>query len=230
MTVNPSEGQVQTQEAAKIDNKEHNFAQLRKQLEAERAARQQSEERLANLERQAQERTKPKVQDDDDDASDEPYIDRKALKKSLERERERVKQEAKEEVMQETRKILHEERKNDFLRSNPDFNEIMSPEVLQRFADKHPGIAEGILSMPDSFERQKLVYRTVKDLGVNKKEEPKTDIQQKVDRNMRNPYYQPSSVGTAPYQGFVVGGKDYSPAEGKTAYAKMQELKSKLRI
>jgi hypothetical protein len=80
--------------------------------------------------------------------------------------------------------------------------------------------------MPEGFERQKLVYKNIKALGLHKPEEKAPSIQDKVDANRRSPYYQPSGVGSAPYA--PVG--DFSANGQKAAYEKMQELKSKLRI
>jgi len=80
--------------------------------------------------------------------------------------------------------------------------------------------------MPEGFERQKLVYKNIKALGLNMPEVKQPTIQDKIDANKRSPYYQPSGVGTAPYAS--VG--DFSSQGQKQAYAKMQELKNKLRI
>ena len=52
-------------------------------------------------------------------------------------------------------------------------------------------------------------------------------IQDKIDANRRSPFYQPSGIGSAPYAG---PDGDFSAAGQKTAYDKMQELKSRLRI
>ena len=80
--------------------------------------------------------------------------------------------------------------------------------------------------MPEGFERQKLVYKNIKALGVHKPEQKQPSIQDKVDANKRSPFYQPNGVGSAPYSS--VG--DFSAGGQKNAYEKMQQLKSKLRI
>ena len=224
MTIAPNatENQVTEQKTA-----EQNFAQIRKALEAERAARQLAEEKAATLEKEANIRKSRRVEDDDDeDASDEPYIDRKSLKKTLGKALPSLKEETIAEVRKEMRQEMALERKNAFLKQNTDFNEIMKPEMMQKFFDKHPALAEGLLSMPDDFERQKVVYENVKALGLHKKEEPKTSIQDTVDRNRRAPGYQPSGVGTAPY----ASGGDFSPAGQAAGFAKLTELKNRLRL
>jgi len=95
-----------------------------------------------------------------------------------------------------------------------------------KFAEREPELAETILQMPEGFERQKLVYKNIKALGLHKPAEVKSTIQDKVDANRRSPYYQPSGVGSAPY----AAAGDFSPSGQKNAYQKMQELKNKLRI
>jgi hypothetical protein len=80
--------------------------------------------------------------------------------------------------------------------------------------------------MPDTFARQKLVYKNIKALGLHRPEAKAPSVQEKIDANRKSPYYQPSGVGTAPYQS--VG--DFSAGGQKQAYDKMQELKNRLRI
>ncbi len=81
--------------------------------------------------------------------------------------------------------------------------------------------------MPDTFERQKLVYQTIKELGIDKPQGHKeSDIQAKINANQRGPYYQPGGVGTAPYAGAA---SDFSPQGQKQAYDRMVELKKRLQ-
>ncbi len=96
----------------------------------------------------------------------------------------------------------------------------------QKFADNDPELAETILQMPEGFERQKLVYKNIKALGLHKPAQKQSTIQEKIDQNRRSPYYQASGVGSAPYasQG------DFSAGGQKNAYEKMLELKKNLRI
>jgi hypothetical protein len=112
-----------------------------------------------------------------------------------------------------------------WIENNPDFFE-----VLQKHADKLPTIApklaDSILKMPDSFERQQLVYNNIKALGLDKPEQKQSSVQDKIDANRRSPYYQPSSVNTPPY----AAAGDFSESGKKNAYQKMQELKNRLRI
>lgn len=220
MSVNPQDTQTQVAEVAKASDKEHNFAQIRQQLEREKSEKLQMQQRISELEDHVR-RSAP-VQEDDDDS--EPYVDKKRLKKEAAKIRSEVSNDNKQYVQQEVAKALSQEREQMWMKANPDFYDIM--QHAQALADKDPELAETILAMPQSFERQKLVYKNIKALGLHKKEEPKSSIQDKVDANRRSPYYQPSGVGSAPY----APAGDYSPSGQKNAYQKMQELKSKLRI
>jgi hypothetical protein len=126
---------------------------------------------------------------------------------------EHAKTAAKEELKQEM-----------WLENNPDFYEVLGN--AEKFAQRSPKLAETILRMPEGFERQKLVYQNIKELGLHKPETKAPSIQDKIDANKRSPYYQPSGVGTAPY----ASAGDFSAVGQKNAYDKMQELKSRLRM
>lgn len=212
----PQDNQVQQNTPQQPSDKELNFRALQqkyeKQLEQERQARLELESRLNQS------------KDVDDDKDDEPYVDHRKLDKKLnkfgqatqgqiEKAMQQAKEAAKEELRQET-----------WLENNPDFYDVM--QLTQKFAEKAPGMAQTILKMPEGFERQKLVYQSIKELGLNKPEQKPPSIQEKIDANRRSPYYQPSGTATAPYasQG------DFSPTGQKQAYEKLQELKRNLRI
>jgi hypothetical protein len=212
-------------EAAKPSDKELNFRKqeemFKRQLEQERQARQQAEARAQQLE-EAQKRSS--VPQDDDDYGDEPYVDHKRLKRELGKVVQKTTSDTDQRIQNAVQSALAQERQNMWMKQNPDFFDVM--QHAQAFADKDPELAETILAMPEGFERQKLVYKNIKALGLHKKPEPEQTIQAKVDANRRAPYYMPTGVGTAPYssQG------DFSDTGQKTAYAKMQELKNRLRL
>jgi hypothetical protein len=219
MTDNTENVQPQTNQ---VSDKELNFRKLeakyQQELGAERARREDMEKRLNEMsqhQNQVQE-----VEEDDP----EPYVDHKRLEKKLakfgqsnqsqiEKAMQQAKVQAKEELKQEM-----------FLDNNPDFYHVL--ELADKFAERSPKLAENILRMPAGFDRQKLVYQTIKELGLHKDPVKETSIQEKVDAARRSPYYQPTSVGAAPYQS--VG--NYSPDGQKQAYDKMKELQSRLRL
>ncbi len=214
-----AENQVQTPVTS---DKELNFRALesryQRQLEQERAARLEAE-------RIAQEASQRRQQPEDDDEDDsEPYVDHKKLNKKLsnfgqrtqsdiQKSMEMVKHQAKEEIKQEM-----------WLENHGDFYDVM--QNADKLYAKSPKLAESILRMPEGFERQKLVYLNIKELGLDRSAPPEPSIQQKIDANRKSPYYQPSGVANSPYaaQG------DFSPSGQKNAYEKMQQLKAQLRI
>jgi hypothetical protein len=209
--------------AQKPNDKEYNFAQIRQQLEKEKQEKQQLLGEIEQLKKVAQQRFSS--QDDDDD--DEPYIDKKRLKRELTKVVQQTASETDAKVEALVEKRLSEERKKQWLKENPDFEEVI--QHAQKVQDNDPDLADMILRIPNEFDRYKMVYKHIKAMGLHKPPEQKSSVQEKIDSNRRSPYYQPSGVASPGY-GVVNGGKDYSPAEGKNAYQKMQELKSRLRL
>lgn len=208
-----------TQQETKPNDKELNFRALEAKYQKQLDQQRQETERL---QRELQEKSKSVVHEEDND--DEPYVDHKKLEKKLnkfgqntqteiQKAMEMAKQAAKEELKQEM-----------WLENNPDFYDVL--QHAEKFAQKAPKLAETILRMPEGFERQKLVYQNIKELGINKPEQKQQSIQEKVDANRKSPYYQPSGVGTAPYA--QVG--DFSEAGQKNAFAKMKELQKQMRL
>lgn len=215
--------QENTQQDNKPSDKEINFRKLEaryeQQLAQERAAREQAEK----IAQEAMAKRNNHIDDDEDDS--EPYVDKKKLQKTLNKFGEQTKQQTQSEIKNAVQQAIYEERKQTWLKSNPDFYDTLQNNV-EKFAAKDPELAATILEMPDSFERQKLVYKNIKALGIDRPEVKQSSIQEKVDANRRSPYYQPSGVGSAPYE----SAGDFSQSGQKNAYQKMQELKNRLRI
>jgi hypothetical protein len=218
MSVPPQNEQVQNQPSDKELNFRKQEEMFKRQLEQERQGRIQAEERASQLEKQ---RSAP---DDDDDHSDEPYVDNKRLDKKLAKFGQKTMQQTQSEIKNAVNEALANERRQQWLDTNPDFYEVM--QHADKFAEKAPSLAKTILNMPEGFDRQKLVYENIKAVGAHKKEEDKPKIQDTIDKRARSPYYQPSGVGASPY----ASNGDFSPQGQKQAYDKMKELKSRLRI
>lgn len=222
MTVNPQDNQAQAQnDAAKPSDKELNFRlqeqKYEKMLAQERAARQEAE-------RVAQERVQSQSRNDDDDDDSEPYIDKRKLEKKLAKFGESNKKQTQLEIQAAVQSALSEERRSNWIKSNPDFYDVLNH--AQTFYEKHKELAEDILEMPEGFERQKLVYRNIKALNAHLPAPKQPSIQEKIDSNKRAPYYQPTGQGSSPY----ASNGDFSPTGQKAAHDKMQELKSRLRL
>lgn len=222
MTIPTQENQaLNTQQTEKTNDKELNFraleAKYQRQLEAERQARIEAE-------RKAEEARQTRQQEYEEDDDSEPYVDKKRLQKKLnqfgqstqseiQKAMEIAKQQAKEELKQEM-----------YLQQNKDFYDVL--QHAEKLAQQDPELADTILQMPNNFERQKLVYKTIKSMGLDRPQAKQPSIQEKIDANKKSPYYQPSGIGTAPYA--QVG--DFSPAGQKNAYEKLLQLKNNLRL
>lgn len=217
MTVPSQENQAQDQATS---NKELNFRALEQKYQQQLAQERAERERLQQELQQRQQVS----HSDDDDSDAEPYVDHKRLRKEQAKFGQQIKQETQSEINKAVQMALRQERENNWMKNNPDFQEVMGH--AEKFAQLDPELAETILEMPAGFERQKLVYKNIKALGLHKAPVKETSIQEKIDANRRSPYYQPSGVGSSPYS--TTG--DYSNAGQKNAYDKMQELKSRLRL
>lgn len=201
---------------------ERNFANLRKALEEERRSKQELEARLAKMEQASQQR--PAAHDDDDDDYDEPYINKSKLKRELATMYQRAKEDAKKEAVSEFQTTMKQQREQDWIKQNGDFYDVM--QHAQKFAEHDPELAETILSMPEGFERQKLVYRNIKAMGLHKPQDEKSSIQNKIDNNKKPLYYSQTGSASAPYG----GPSGFSKSDQKGAYEKMMQLKNQLRL
>lgn len=217
MTENAQVNQGQITENRPSD-KELNFraleAKYQRQLEQERSEKERLSRELDQRNRQVE------VEEEDS----EPYVDHKKLEKKLSKFGQNTQSEI-QKAMEMAKMSAKEELKQEmWLENNPDFYQTL--QHAEAFAQRAPKLAETILRMPDNFERQKLVYQNIKELGIDKPKTQEPSIQEKIDANRRSPYYQASSVSNAPsaMQG------DFSEQGQKQAYAKMQEMKNRLRM
>lgn len=219
MTENQVVNQVQEN---KPSDKEINF---RKIEEKHRRELSEMQARLEETERKVQEARKP-YKDDDDDNDDEPYVGHKRLEKKLSSFERKIEEKIDRKAEEKARMLIGQKEEEDWIKNNADFGDVLKEENLVKLVNKAPGLAESIKRMPDGIEKQKLVYNTIKTMGLDKPEQKQSSIQEKIDANRRSPYYQPSGMGTAPYNS--VG--DFSDAGQKNAYTKMKELQKRLRI
>ena len=215
-----NQAQVNQNIDSKASDKELNFraleAKYKRELEQERNARLEAE-------RLAQEiQTKKNQHEEEED--DEPYVAPKKLEKKLAKFGQNTQSEIQKAMEMAKRSAKEELKQEMWLENNPDFYDVL--QHAEKFAQRSPKLAESILRMPEGFERQKLVYQNIKELGIHKPEQKQPSIQEKIDANRRSPYYQPSGVGSAPY----AQAGDFSLVGQKSAYDKMQELKSRLRM
>jgi hypothetical protein len=217
MTENQVVNQAQTAEVK--NDTEYNFRALeakhRREMEQERSARIEIERQIKEL--------SSRQKADEEESDNEPYVNDKKLDRKLSDFEKRMEERIEKRSEEKAYNMLQEDKQQSWLKQNSDFYDVM--QHAEKFAQHDPELAETILKMPEGFERQKLVYKSIKALGIHKPPAPMPSIQDKIDANRRSPYYMPSGPGAAPYssQG------DFSPAGQKAAHAKMQELKNRLR-
>jgi hypothetical protein len=221
MTSPSQESQEQVANDTQHSLKEQNF---RKQEQMYLRQLEQQKQETDNLRKELEASKRPQQTTNEDEDESEPYVDHKKLNRKLssfgqtqqgeiQKAMEIAKQAAKEELKQEL-----------WLENNPDFYSTL--EKADSLLERAPKLAENILRMPNNFERQKLVYNTIKELGIDKPVQKQSTIQDKIDANKRSPYYQPTGTNSGPYAAV----SDYSSSGQKNAYEKMQQLKNNLRI
>lgn len=224
MTVNNQPQEAQAPVEKKEEDKAHNFELMRRRLEKTEAARLEAEQRLAQLEKQLQQKQQSRAQEDEDEYTDEPYVDHRRLKKELNKVAPKIKEETLGDVRQLVRDVMQQERQALWMKNNPDYYDVM--QHAQRLADKDPELAETILEMPEGFERNKLVYKNIKAFELHKKPEERSSIQEKIDRNKQHPGYQPTGVSPgANGMPFISGQRDYSPDEGRAAIERIKQIR-----
>jgi hypothetical protein len=203
-----------------VNDKERNFRQLearyQRDLEKERSARQDLEKQMEQI----QARMTPPAQEEE---TDDPYVDHKRLNRTLSSFEKRMEEKIEKMAESKASQMMEQKSVQDWLKRNPDFQTVMDNHA-NKLWDADPELAESILAMPDNFERQKIVYRNVKTMGLDKPAQKAPSIQDKIDANRRSPYYQPTGIASTPYQ----SGGDFSQSGQANAYKKMQELKSRL--
>ncbi len=208
---------------APADNIQSNSKEINFRAQ-EKAMKDHYERQLAQKDKELEEARNAKLQEEDDNDS-EPYVDKKKLAKTLNKFGQQHQQQTQTEIQKAVGMALQEERKANWLKQNNDFEEVLKH--AEKLAEKDPDLAESILDMPAGFERQKLVYKNIKALGLHKPQVKETDIQKKIDDNKRGQFYQPSGIGSAPYQGVQ---SDFSKTGQEQAYAKMKSLINNVRL
>jgi hypothetical protein len=202
----------------KQNDKEYNFRALEskynKALEQERQARLAAEKRV-------QEALEAQSNNND---SDEPYVDHKKFERTLSSFEKKIEDKIDKRAEERAQHLYSQNKQQEWIKSNSDFFDVLGH--ADKLAAHDPELAETILAMPDNFERQKLVYKSIKSIGLHKPKEKTPSIQDQIDSNYRGTSYQPTNIGS----GAFTQTADFSPAGQKQAYEKLQELKARLQL
>lgn len=205
-----------------------NFAELRSAAEAFKQENLQLKQRLSLLEENAK---KTPTQDDSED-DNEPYIDKKRLAKEMGNLKSSLAVEIDQKAEEKARTLMAEERKKDFFKNNKDFHEIMQQEEIQKFISEQPGLAEDLETLPDNFERQKVVYRmikTLKDLKTTQPvapSQPKSPLAAAFESRKASMAYQPGGSSGGPFQSMG----DFSQGGMKNAYDRFKSLQKTVHL
>lgn len=191
---------TQSQEA--VSNKELNFRRLEAAREAEKEARIRAEMQTEQMRNELKE-IKQMLQPKEIDALDgvEDFVDPERLKKKLQQERDRNRREAAEiaERTYEERK-QKDEKANFFQRLRgqfSDYDQVMNEANLAHLQEEDPVFLDTVVKVPDEYERRLDTYKKIKSMQAKKpKIEERASIKEKVEENMKNPYFIQPSSGT----------------------------------
>ena len=206
----------------KANDKEYNFRAQEAKYERLLAQERLEKEKYAKELEEA--RKSRSVQQEEDEDSD-PYVDNKRLEKKFSNFEKKLDEKIDKRAEEKAQKLLLQKDREAWLERHPDMSQVLQSHA-EKFFEKTPHLAEALLKTPDEFERKKLVYLNIKALGLDKPEQKQSSIQDKVNANMKSPYYQPPTMGNPPYA--TVG--DFSDAGKKNAWEHVQKLKAGLRL
>ncbi len=202
-----SEENQENVEQVKENDAEINLSRMRKkyerELQEEALARQKAEARAAELEA-AMRNSKPSDEEEEEDDEFDPYIDKKKFKKTLNKFSEITEKKTHTQIQRAVNEALENERRQNYLSAHSDFNNVLTDDNAEKFAQRFPKLAETILKMPEGFERQKLVYENIKALGLDQKDQQKNGIQDKINQNKQHPGYQPSGSPGGAYANLCI--------------------------
>lgn len=219
------------QEQTQSNDKELNFRKqeeiFKKQLDEQSRMFNEEKERLRKEMEDLRKSQQSSMKQEDEEDDNYDYVDRRQLKKTLSSFQQNIQKEIEEKAEIKARQLIEKEKINDYLKKNPDFSLTMNDQnVIAKFAEENPLIAETLVNMPESFERQKLIFETIKALKKTSEPVKGFSAQQRINNNMHGSYYQPSGISNEPSP---LGG-DFSEAGMKAAYAKVKELQSRYGI
>jgi hypothetical protein len=209
---------AQTQE--KPSDKELNFRALESKYKTEM---QREKEKFDSLQRELSE-IKNYMQKKEEPEDDDPYIDHKKFDKKIGEYDKKMQANTQTQIQTAIQKAISEDRRERWLDTNKDFYDVLKH--ADKLYEEDQELAETILQMPDTFERQKLVYKNIKALGLHKEKKPVDSTQDRINARMTGAHYQPSSQNAAPYG----SAGDFSPGGQKNAYDQMKQLQKRMRL
>jgi len=156
--IQPQTGQTESQniqaEPQKQNDKDYNFAQLRKGKEQLEKQVQELQSHVNSLDQKSNQRA---IQEEDDGIDDEDIIEGRHLKK--------VNQELKalREQLNKEQSLAVQDRLN---MKFSDFDKVVSKENVEKLKMTEPELYTSIVSSPDLFSKGVSAYKTLKALGI----------------------------------------------------------------
>jgi hypothetical protein len=179
-----------------VRSKDENMERIRKKLEAQDAALQESQRLIQQQAQMLEQFKNPAGQRSSwDDIPDGELIDKAKMQKILEKEKESFKKEA-EEIARQTFQRIDRESYQQKLRSQyPDYESVVNAESARELEEKDPEYAALLMELDDEYKKRDLAYRRIKKLQTSKAQ-PVVPAQQVVEENKKaNHYYAPAGQG-----------------------------------
>jgi hypothetical protein len=192
--VNQNANQAQ----AKQDDREVNFAALRKKTEALEADLQESKQVISKQNQmleQMQARFQP-ARDEFDALPDEELIDKAKLKRIREKDREEFRKEAQQVARETYAQIDSENFASKLKAAYPDYDQVVNQANAERLQEKEPGFMRLLAREKDEFIRREEAYKKMKELA-QAVEPPKVKAQDVVEENRKaaGNFFTPSGHG-----------------------------------
>jgi hypothetical protein len=193
--------EVKAQPVDQVSDKELNFRRLEQAREAEKEARIRAEMQNEML-RQEVEHIKQMFQPKEEDPLDgvEDYVDPARLRAKLEKERAAMKRESKaiaEQIYEERKKKDESENFMQRLKMQyPDYDSVMNEANLAALEKTDPVFLESVLDVKDDYTRRRHTYNKLKSMQQAASKAQAPSIKEKVEENLKNPYYIAPSQGT----------------------------------
>lgn len=214
-------------EADQVKVQAKNFAELRSIAESAKQENLQLKQRLAQLE----DNMKKAIPKKDEEDSDEPYVDHNKLRREMGKFAETMDSTIDKKASEKARAMIEEEKKNDYLQRNKDFYEVLREDEIKKFVDEHPNLAAPLSKLPDTFERQQLVYEAIKTLkdvkpAQSTPTQPKSILAQAFESRKASMAYTPGGSSGGPFQSMG----DFSPGGQKQAYERFKSLQKSVSL
>lgn len=194
-TIEKEQPQVQEQNNTEDEAPdEKNWKAFREERKKDREARQRAEQEAIKRKKEAEALKqamdaildkKTPVSQADDEYEDQSASDQDRIRKEMERildERDRKKE---KERMERERAEMPKKLRSEY----PDFDKVVNEENLDYLDYKYPHIAQAYYHMPDSPEKWKAVYKSIKQFVPSTEKDDK-----KLEENMKKPKSMASGI------------------------------------